>query len=56
LFVSDKVSDLNKLVAWLRLFTIQIVVDGENYAIGRDYNKKNAEKIAAEKTCGLLDI
>ncbi len=40
----------------LRLFTIQIVVDGENYAIGRDYNKKNAEKIAAEKTCGLLDI
>jgi ribonuclease-3 len=39
-----------------RLFTIQIVVDDENYAIGRDYNKKNAEKIAAEKTCALLDI
>ena len=39
-----------------RLFTIQIIIDGQNYAVGRDYNKKNAEKIAAEKTCELLEI
>jgi ribonuclease-3 len=39
-----------------KLFTIQISVDGENCAIGRDYNKKNAEKLAAEKACEYLKI
>jgi len=39
-----------------KLFTIQISVDGENCAIGRDYNKKNAEKLAAEKACEFLKI
>jgi ribonuclease-3 len=39
-----------------KLFTIQISVDGENCAIGRDYNKKNAEKLAAEKACEHLKI
>ena len=39
-----------------KLFTIQINIDGTNYAIGRDYNKKNAEKLAAEKACEALHI
>ncbi|HEY1008245.1 MAG TPA: ribonuclease III [Sphingobacteriaceae bacterium] len=39
-----------------KLFTIQTVIDGENFGIGRDYNKKNAEKLAAEKTCEALSI
>ncbi len=39
-----------------KLFTIQANVDGENVATGRDYNKKNAEKLAAEKACEILGI
>lgn len=39
-----------------KLFTVQATVDGENCGIGRDYNKKNAEKLAAEKSCDLLKI
>jgi ribonuclease-3 len=39
-----------------KLFTIKAVVDGETYGIGRDYNKKNAEKLAAEKACEALAI
>jgi ribonuclease-3 len=39
-----------------KLFTVQAIIDGESYGIGKDYNKKNAEKIAAEKTCELLAI
>lgn len=39
-----------------KLFTINILVDGEVVGIGRDYNKKNAEKLAAEKACEALAI
>ena len=39
-----------------KLFTVQVDIDGENCAIGRDYNKKNAEKLAAEKACEILNI
>lgn len=39
-----------------KLFTIQAVIEGESYGVGRDYNKKNAEKLAAEKTCEALSI
>lgn len=39
-----------------KLFTIQINVNAESCAIGRDYNKKNAEKLAAEKACQYLKI
>lgn len=39
-----------------KLFTIQVNVDGEICGIGRDYNKKNAEKLAAEKACETLSI
>ncbi|MEJ6981039.1 ribonuclease III [Pedobacter sp. P351] len=39
-----------------KLFTIQVTVDSENVGSGRDYNKKNAEKLAAEKACEVLNI
>lgn len=39
-----------------KIFTIHAVVDGETQGIGRDYNKKNAEKLAAEKACEALGI
>lgn len=39
-----------------RLFTIHAIIDGETQGIGRDYNKKNAEKLAAEKACDKLSI
>jgi ribonuclease III len=39
-----------------KLFTIQVSVDGEICGVGRDYNKKNAEKLAAEKACEALSI
>lgn len=37
-----------------KLFTINAVIDGEACGCGRDYNKKNAEKMAAEKACEVL--
>jgi ribonuclease-3 len=40
----------------VKLFTISVIVDGESCALGRDYNKKNAEKLAAEKACEFLKI
>lgn len=39
-----------------KLFTIHAIIDSENHGIGRDYNKKNAEKLAAEKACESLAI
>ncbi|WP_129715089.1 ribonuclease III [Pedobacter sp. SYP-B3415] len=39
-----------------KLFTVQVLVEGESKGIGRDYNKKNAEKMAAEKACEMLAI
>lgn len=39
-----------------KLFTIQVTVDGEHSGTGRDYNKKNAEKLAAERACEFLSI
>jgi ribonuclease-3 len=39
-----------------KLFTIKISIDGEHFGLGRDYNKKNAEKLAAEKACETLNI
>lgn len=39
-----------------KLFTIKVSIDGETYGTGCDYNKKNAEKIAAEKACEALNI
>src|SRR5690606_6954198 len=39
-----------------RLFTVEALIDGEVKGIGQDYNKKNAEKIAAEKACEELKV
>src|SRR5690554_2027117 len=39
-----------------KLFTIQALIDGEVKGVGRDFNKKNAEKLAAEKACEELKI
>lgn len=39
-----------------KLFTIEVVVDGEVCGIGRDFNKKSAEKLAAEKACEELRV
>ncbi len=39
-----------------KLFTIQVNIDGQQYGVGRDYSKKNAEKLAAEKACEALAI
>ncbi|MCY1503776.1 Ribonuclease 3 [compost metagenome] len=39
-----------------KMFTIHAVVDGETQGVGRDFNKKNAEKMAAEKACETLAI
>ena len=39
-----------------KLFTISALVEGESCGVGRDYNKKNAEKLAAEKACETLAI
>ncbi|GAA4519687.1 ribonuclease III [Sphingobacterium thermophilum] len=39
-----------------KMFSIEVVVDGEVCGIGRDFNKKSAEKLAAEKACEYLKI
>jgi len=46
----------NKEEEGSRLFTIEALVNGEVKGIGQDYNKKNAEKIAAEKACEELKV
>ncbi|TAH01190.1 MAG: ribonuclease III [Sphingobacteriales bacterium] len=38
----------------VKLFTVQVLVDGEIISQAVDYNKKNAEKLAAEKACTIL--
>ena len=39
-----------------KLFTMQASIDGEVLGIGKEFNKKNAEKLAAEKACEALGI
>lgn len=39
-----------------KLFTVQASIDGEIMGQGKEFNKKNAEKIAAEKACEALAI
>ncbi len=39
-----------------KLFTIQASIDGEVMGQGKEFNKKNAEKLAAEKACEVLAI
>ena len=39
-----------------KLFTIQASIDGEVFGSGKEFNKKTAEKLAAEKACEALGI
>ncbi|MGJ1265873.1 ribonuclease III [Sphingobacterium spiritivorum] len=39
-----------------KMFSIEAIVEGEVCGIGRDFNKKSAEKLAAEKACEYLKI
>jgi ribonuclease-3 len=39
-----------------KLFTVQASIDGEIMGMGKEFNKKNAEKLAAEKACEALSI
>jgi ribonuclease III len=39
-----------------KLFTVQATIDGEVMGLGKEFNKKNAEKLAAEKACETLGI
>lgn len=39
-----------------KMFSIEAIIDGKVCGLGRDYNKKAAEKSAAEKACAFLKI
>lgn len=39
-----------------KLFTVEALIGGSLEGIGREYSKKNAEKLAAEKACTALKI
>ncbi|MBE8721767.1 ribonuclease III [Sphingobacterium sp. Ka21] len=39
-----------------KMFSIQVQVNGEVCGLGRDFNKKSAEKLAAERACEFLKI
>ncbi len=39
-----------------KLFTVRACVDGEVLGTGKEFNKKTAEKLAAEKACEALSI
>jgi len=40
----------------IKLFTVQANIDGEIMGLGKEFSKKNAEKLAAEKACETLGI
>ncbi len=40
----------------IKLFTVQANIDGEVLGSGKEFNKKTAEKLAAEKACEALGI
>jgi ribonuclease-3 len=40
----------------IKLFSVQASVDGEIVGLGKEFSKKNAEKLAAEKACESLGI
>jgi ribonuclease-3 len=39
-----------------KLFTVQVIIDGDIMGSGKEFNKKNAEKLAAERACESLSI
>ncbi len=40
----------------IKLFTVQAIIDSEIMGLGKEFSKKNAEKLAAEKACETLGI
>lgn len=40
----------------VRMFTVDALINGQVYGTGKDYSKKSAEKIAAEKACEVLSV
>ncbi|GAB3922881.1 ribonuclease III [Mucilaginibacter myungsuensis] len=48
--VENKEGESNKL------FSIHAIIDGEVMGLGKEFSKKNAEKLAAEKACEVLGI
>ncbi len=40
----------------VKLFTVQASIDGQILGLGKEFSKKNAEKLAAEKACEALGI
>jgi len=39
-----------------KLFTVRAIIDNEIMGMGKEFNKKNAEKLAAERACEALSI
>jgi len=39
-----------------KLFSVHAIIDGEVLGLGKEFSKKNAEKLAAEKACEALGI
>ncbi|PJJ83981.1 ribonuclease III [Mucilaginibacter auburnensis] len=46
----------NQVGESLKLFTVQASIDGQILGLGKEFSKKNAEKLAAEKACEALGI
>ncbi len=40
----------------VKMFSIEVLVSGKSCGLGRDFNKKSAEKLAAERACENLKI
>jgi ribonuclease III len=46
----------NEIGESLKLFTVQASIEGQMLGLGKEFSKKNAEKLAAEKACEALGI
>jgi len=46
----------NQVGESLKLFTVQASIEGQVLGVGKEFSKKNAEKLAAEKACEALGI
>jgi len=44
----------NEVGESLKLFTVQASIEGQMLGLGKEFSKKNAEKLAAEKACEAL--
>jgi ribonuclease-3 len=39
-----------------KMFTVDALINGQVYGTGKDFSKKSAEKLAAEKACEVLSV